>query len=94
MKRIIFLISMTLFLFACTEEGSLDVTKHCWEFDMKVVVNFAGQTSSGTSTVQKCDLNESQANKYMKELNSTVTTTSSGYTSTTTNTCTNKRKLD
>lgn len=92
MKKLLLLAVMALFFVSCTSEGGLDIAKSCWIFNLKTTVVMAGQSSTATGTVEKCDLTEAKANDYMKELNTTITSTSGGYTMTSTTTCTSKTK--
>ena len=94
MKKIMLMAVMAMFLISCTSEGGLDVVKSCWKFDIKTTVTMAGKTTTGTSTVEKCDMTEKQANDYMKELTYTSSSSSGGYTVTTKSVCTSKRKID
>ncbi|MFZ4582091.1 MAG: hypothetical protein ACOYM7_05520 [Paludibacter sp.] len=87
MKKTILLL-VIFSLFSC--EGELGISKQCWKFDVKTTVKYRGDTSVTTGVVDKCDLTTSEANKYMEDLNTTVTTTSGGYTMTTTTVCTGK----
>ena len=94
MKKNVLLASIILFIMSCTSDGSFDVTKHCWTFNLKTTVNMGGQSSTATGTSTKCDLTESEANDYMKQFNNTTTSSSGGYTMTSTTTCTSKQKND
>jgi len=91
MKKFLLLAVMAMFFISCTSEGGLDV-KACWEFSIKTTVTMAGQSSTATGTVEKCDLTEAEANNYMKELTTTVTSSSGGYTMTSKTVCTGKTK--
>jgi len=92
MKKFLLLAVMAIFFASCTSEGGLDITKSCWVFDIQTTVTMMGNSSTSKGTLEKCDMTESEANSYMKELNSTITTSSGGYTMVSKTTCTSKHK--